>query len=808
MQKKTTKLISALLIISTIAPAVLFSKPKKAEAFWFATWLTDVSTTSTAVSTATGTGLTATQTGISIKNVAKEITRQIFMTVARRFLQEMTKSTINWINTGNWGNPLFVENPSSFFNDIAKYEVRTFVDVIGYDPLRYPFGKNIALNTIDAFKRKFEDNAQYSLSKVINDPILLRDYRNNFNVGGWNGFLINTQYPQNNYVGFKMLATEELARKLAGTSQNAAQEVNTKLQQGMGFLSPQTCPSNPNYPKATNPYNPPAFKETPYEMPQPRPDDFRTDYSSPDYTLNPFTPEYYDMVDFHRENWERTNKVNKENFNKKYNCPKGLVNTTPGSVVASQITNAMGSQFRSTELAAALGNSISAITDALLNKFIGSGLNSLATKVNPKPPVDDWSYLGNTLGSPSDSYGNAWSIGPDEVIVLNDFKQTIEDGINNTNTEVQLMDDIFQSLGQIWPKARELDICQPGPNLSWQNRMTEEMSRNSKELQGKLNDDDGKKSAKADLAFRELKFAVNFFKDWINNKMMTELPNSVLYMDAVDEIHDLAQQADELTNKKRAKTQALARLQSIQTALNDQDRFSTQPVPGSNGERVLVSLKKQYNAIASTVSNAATIDDARNELAIAKDKLSNLNEMITQCGGERIAKGWTNPGGRSSTYLDKGTEQNLFCDFPIQGGYDHESFRHANDNKNGKGVTHPEIPYVNAKDVLKWARWGGIFGNYTADINMNCDIIYKSNVLDYKGNLPGTINIVEPYVPLPDDTGDGDGDGGEDGGNGTLPNPHYSNPAGGVCASDEEITAFLQNHPGDTGRLPSVFPCN
>src|SRR3989338_8402003 len=102
---------------------------------------------------------------------------------------------------------------------------------------------------------------------------------------------------------------------------------------------------------------------------------------------------------------------------------------------------------------------------------------------------------------------------------------------------------------------------------------------------------------------KELKFAVNFLKDWINNKMMTELPNSVIYMDAVDEIETLQQQAKELTDKRRTKMQALARLQAIKSALDDRANFSTQPAPGSAQEKVLITLRKQYDATRDAIFN-------------------------------------------------------------------------------------------------------------------------------------------------------------------------------------------------------------
>src|SRR3989338_2479329 len=292
--------------------------------------------------------------------------------------------------------------------------------------------------------------------------------------------------------------------------------------------------------------------------------------------------------------------------------------------------------------------------------------------------------------------------------------------------------------GSIWPKTRELDMCVPGPDILWQARADSEMQRNSNLLSEKIDDDDPKKATSASIALKDLKFAVNFFKDWINNKMMTTLPKSVIYMDAVDEIETLYQESDELIDARRLKTQAVSRLEAIKSGL---DSIAEQPEPGSGEEKVLIKLKQQYDATRDTISNTATINNRKNQLNIAIDKYKKLNELIPECQQQRTEKGWTNPGGRKSTYLDKGTEQNLFCDFPIKGGYSHNSFI-------GPDTIVPKVPMVNGKDVMNWPRFFGLFGTKRVNIEMNCDLIYKANVLDYKGSLPGLTPITEDFEDL------------------------------------------------------------
>ena len=421
----------------------------------------------------------------------------------------------------------------------------------------------------------------------------------------------------------------------------------------MGFLSPQTCPSNPNYPATgTNPYNKPAFKKpdyVPLDLPPPvipNADDFEDfgEYEEASLRYSEDYAEWERIMNNHRDLFELGNVAEKAQFDTKYNCPKGLVSTTPGTVVASQITNAMGSFGRQTELGAALGSSMSAIFDTLLNKFLGDGLNALTSKTNTEPEPDNWDYYGNTLGSSDDGIGNSWDAGPDELIILEDFKKkldgytilatpvceggpsitatTIEEcseqngvwvttrtgntgngeyapgDIANTETEIKLIYNdvtvsidqntgkilndpgIMQILGIIWPTTFELDICLPGPDLGWKDRAVKETQRNSAKLEEEASKQTGERAAVAASILRELTFAVDFFKDWVTNKMMLELPHAISYMDAVDELETAYQQSDELVDQRRAKSSALARLQAIRAGLAG---ITAQPLPGSAG---------------------------------------------------------------------------------------------------------------------------------------------------------------------------------------------------------------------------------
>lgn len=389
------QLIVSLLIITTLTPSLaVFTIPKRVEAAITSvpflgdaammivlgtiatnTFDTAVNTTATAIST----GSTAVH---GWRDLALKILKEALIRTARILINKITQNTINWINNGYHGNPFYIENAESFFKDILKFEIRNFVDVYAYNKLKYPFGKQFALNVIDSYQKKTEENVAYTLSSISNDQAFMDSYRNDFSVGGWNGFLINTQYPQNNYIGFNMMASEELARRLDGTVQNKAQQIQDTLQKSQGFLSPKLCMDTKK--DASGKDVPTGYNNA------------KNEFQQPNWTSS---KEYKAFNDAHPDKCDSGNvaadAICDKQWNDAYdaaqaawsvtNTCKDLAVTTPGGVVGNQIKTALESKFHQAELAAALGNSFASVFDALLNSLMektGKGLKGL---LNRKP---------------------------------------------------------------------------------------------------------------------------------------------------------------------------------------------------------------------------------------------------------------------------------------------------------------------------------------------------------------------------------------------------------------------------------------
>lgn len=789
--KKIQKLISCLIIISVFAPSVfVLSTPRKAEAVDFIGgaaniikavlgYIGNVLSSSSAVSNATVAGKT-------IKDIALLVLQEVLKAIAQKALQAITKSTVAWINGGFHGSPLFLENPQSFFTDIVKTEIKTLVDQFGYDTLRFPYGKDFALNTINSYKSTLENNMQYTVSRAISDPVQLNNYRNNFSVGGWNGFLINNSYPQNNYIGFQMEATDYLSKKVSGVIETTAKTVQKTLAEGQGFLSPQVCDTNPSYNNMINEFQKPAFNSDKFidKWRKSNPEPYPADDQNP-------TPEEIQRYSEWEKNFNTSIEKSYDAFNNPEGpnvCPKrkdgssGLVNTTPGFVVGSQITKALGANQDSTTLAGQAGNALSTILGAVIDHFLDQGLNSLASTVNSKPSDsgDGWTYAGQTLDS-----GNGDTdpfSGPDREIILKDFRisldgktiRTFEEGeqlldekglprtytnadpivcvygdktidtftgeilqncvsgeiiicklgeqidykaklpnkactgaeeqkqyhangdralaeggeiitfvgdlvdkvkssanpentiyypgdINLTIKEIGLIDNpcdpndtdclenplnpiynpgIKQLTTPVEKATQELDQCVPGPDKGWEFRMEEEKNRVSEEIQaesGGENSDKLKKKRGADTV-KELKFAVNAFKDWIEIEMMKEIPGELFYIDAVKEIDNFYQQSKELIDSRQAKVRALARISSIKNALDKiysklqaLPKPLIQPEPGSAEEREMIALRKQYEAVRPSISSFVSVENSQNELNILKEQYTKLTNDAVAC---------------------------------------------------------------------------------------------------------------------------------------------------------------------------------
>ncbi|MBP6865980.1 MAG: hypothetical protein KBC12_00340 [Candidatus Pacebacteria bacterium] len=185
-----------------------------------------------------------------------------------RMIQRITLATVEWIKTGNSGGPAFVQDPGRFLRDIAKEEILTFglelnlgadcqavfsgnvlgttgsTNIDSTDDCLNPYGKSWFKYQAEAFNKKFNDNARYSLNELIAETTPQytgASFHANFSSGGWNAWTALTSVPANNPVGFGLLAETELSKRLAGVQKSTAEQVQDALKESNGFLGDYRC---------------------------------------------------------------------------------------------------------------------------------------------------------------------------------------------------------------------------------------------------------------------------------------------------------------------------------------------------------------------------------------------------------------------------------------------------------------------------------------------------------------------------------------------------------------------------------------
>ncbi len=285
----------------------------------------------------------ATESLANKENCLKKIARAASQVV----LREMTKQTVAWINTGFDGKPLFVRNPASFFKSLKDREISGLAKTFN-DKNKYPYGQAFIRGYVNSIQTGLERNAQYSLNESLGG-YSAKQYNQNFNLGGWNAWRAQS-LPQNNPVGFSLMASQELSKRIKGTDQSIAQDLRDELQQGMGFLSQKVCVD-----RGTT-------------------------------STGSITPSGQDIVDL--ENGlpsDETIPVSAEVLpgSTPNNECKRYETTTPGGVISNQLVNALQIPQQSLLLAPEdLDASLQAVFDALLNQLFKKGLASLTDNVN------------------------------------------------------------------------------------------------------------------------------------------------------------------------------------------------------------------------------------------------------------------------------------------------------------------------------------------------------------------------------------------------------------------------------------------
>ncbi len=416
--------------------------------------------------------------------------------VTKMLLQKITVSTVEWINNGFEGKPLFLQDPGKFFGDIAKNEFLQFKLEID-DPNLYPFGRNFLRNQVLNLNRGFAENARYSLNELIQQTTPEYDavsFGTNFSYGGWAAWDALTQVPANNPLGFNILASTELSARLEGTSFSKGQEVQKTLDQSGGFLGDERCVEPEGLTRAE--HNAAIIKgEKEYEGNY-------TDNDRdgvPDYLDNSVNTDPND-----NDGDGIPNSVDKTpNHEIKGNYTGYIIGTckkweyvTPGKLIAESATKVIGYPDNSILAADDLNTAIGSIMDALLNRWTADiankGFANFDTEGSNGAYIYDddnrttGSYGQVDLDFPKSFTNSSWLRENPDFNIRTDLTQAL---IDEQRIYQQRLEDENRILNDLITTVRQLDYCIPGPHPGWEDDSERYLSEQLRKIPVKNIDD-------------------------------------------------------------------------------------------------------------------------------------------------------------------------------------------------------------------------------------------------------------------------------------------------------------------------------
>ena len=185
--------------------------------------------------------------GWDIPTVVEDIIDKIAASLAQVLIDNMVKSTVKWAQSGFEGNPAYVTNPEQYFTDIADGVAGNYIAGTDLNFLCSPFQTQIRL----ALQRSYVQTPQFqcTLTEVVGN---IDAFYNDFNQGGWDGWLSMTQNDLNNPYGAFFEAQIELDSRIA----KAVGLKNQQLEWNQGFLSYEQCPEGMEFVGPATPPDP------------------------------------------------------------------------------------------------------------------------------------------------------------------------------------------------------------------------------------------------------------------------------------------------------------------------------------------------------------------------------------------------------------------------------------------------------------------------------------------------------------------------------------------------------------------------
>jgi hypothetical protein len=430
---------------------------------------------------------TNTATDQKTQNYTTNCLNGLAIGMAKAQLEKTTNTIVKWAQTGQNGNPLYVEDMDSLINAAQRSALMTETNLVGIetkavdvctqwaipdnipndpnDPAylkpgdsgyiegqdtlkclaysgidaNYPYGHEFALAQINYAKNGANINNRLiqDLTSYLEPGASVQTFSTDFSQGGWDGWLAYTQHDQNNPLGFTMMASQNIADQSA----KIATDTTAEVARNGGLQDQKKCTQ---YASATD--------------------------SDATIAAAGFDPESVHLSPAYQKSYLF-------NDNGSQRCIAYTV-VTPGSVIKDEISSTVNSPTRQLELVRTINESLVGWFEDFLNSFNGPG--GLASPIQPVTnPFTD----GLGIGVTTDQNGNLVTtpavdnpISTGSFDLLHDLGDTYDTNGNIVNRGVlQIQQDysdavakVLPLLSNVLPSLGKLDYCIPGPTPAWE----------------------------------------------------------------------------------------------------------------------------------------------------------------------------------------------------------------------------------------------------------------------------------------------------------------------------------------------------
>ncbi len=351
--------------------------------------------------------------------------KSIGQLLVKELLKRLTVATVEWINTGGEGGPFYVKESQRFWTSIRNNEVLQFGYEIS-DPDKFPFGKRFLQKRVRAIQDGFAKNAEYSLDNLIQrttPEFTAEKFSKDFSAGGWAAWTYLTQIPSNNPLGFELLASNELDKRLEGTEISAGLEIRQTLQQSGGFLNDVRCADPKNLSREKH------------------------NEAIRDGIQDPITGKIVGAC----KRWEAV---------------------TPGSLIAEAATETIHSTKDSLLQVDDLNGAVAAVIDAFFSKFTsGVAVNGYGGYASDGYYLSDdgLDIFGGKNQIENDftdfQRNSEWIQNNPDFNIRTDLSQAL---IDEQRTFIQKMEEQNNVLFDLNKTIFQLDFCIPGPHPGWE----------------------------------------------------------------------------------------------------------------------------------------------------------------------------------------------------------------------------------------------------------------------------------------------------------------------------------------------------